>query len=103
MLPAIHPHGVSSINYQEFLYGEYLLPLSHRRVEGSFQWKDSKEPEALKALPYQYDSTTNFVRCHRTASYDRSTACGDFIVLLSQFYDRTIACGLSYFCLRSVR
>jgi hypothetical protein len=26
--------------------------------------------------------TTNFVRCHRTALYDRTTACGDFIVLL---------------------
>uniref|UniRef100_A0A914EF64 Uncharacterized protein n=1 Tax=Acrobeloides nanus TaxID=290746 RepID=A0A914EF64_9BILA len=26
--------------------------------------------------------TTNFVRCHRTASYDHTTACGDFIVLL---------------------
>ena len=25
---------------------------------------------------------TNFVRCHRTASYDRTTACGDFVVPL---------------------
>jgi hypothetical protein len=25
---------------------------------------------------------TKFVRCHRTASYDRTTACGDFVVLL---------------------
>uniref|UniRef100_A0A914DVW9 Uncharacterized protein n=1 Tax=Acrobeloides nanus TaxID=290746 RepID=A0A914DVW9_9BILA len=25
---------------------------------------------------------TNFVRCHRTALYDRTTACGDFVVPL---------------------
>ena len=25
---------------------------------------------------------TNFVRCHRTASYDRTTAYGDFVVPL---------------------
>src|SRR3569623_1732668 len=43
-----------------------------------------------RTIKVRQHRTTNFVRCHRTASYDRTTACGDFIVLLRLFYDRTM-------------